>query len=143
METELNVMDKKWKVILVPHRREKFVGELLSRLDLECYIPLIRKTKKYQRKIKFFDIPLISNYVFVKITSAEEIKILQTPNVQGFLTFGKRKATVPENEINILRRICNEGVNVDFGNGTHVEVGQEVEIVSGNLTGIKGKIIQN
>jgi hypothetical protein len=60
METELNVMDKKWKVILVPHRREKFVGELLSRLDLECYIPLIRKTKKYQRKIKFFDIPLIS-----------------------------------------------------------------------------------
>jgi hypothetical protein len=28
------------------------------------------------------------------------------------------------NEINILRRICNEGVNVDFGNGTHVEVGQ-------------------
>lgn len=143
METDLNVMDKKWKVILVPHRREKFVGEILSRLDLECYIPLIRKTKKYQRKIKFFDIPLISNYVFVKITTAEEIKILQTPNVQGFLTFGKRKATVPENEINILRRICNEGVNVDFGNETHVEVGQEVEIVSGNLTGIKGKIIQN
>ena len=114
---------------------------MLSRKGIETYLPLLAKTRRYTRKIVEYRLPLIPTYVFVRIDQMERRRVLETAYVHGFVSFGGKTALIPEKEIEDLRRIVGDKRVTEIEPLESGLVGLEVELISGALTGIRGRII--
>ena len=137
----LNDHEKKWFAIYTKFRAEKFVAQVLNSKNIDCYLPLKPITKKYARKIVHREIPLINCYLFVQIYKNQYTQTLDTPHVIKFIKQGKDLISIPQEEINIIKRICGEFIDIELAEKPIV-VGQKVEIASGPLAGIKGYVLE-
>ncbi|HRO74114.1 MAG TPA: UpxY family transcription antiterminator [Saprospiraceae bacterium] len=141
---EINHLDsqhKRWFAVYTKYKCEKYVSELLNKKEVNTYLPLQTKLRRYTRKIKKLQIPLINNYVFVQIKSSEYITVLETEYIYRFVRQGKNLISIPENEIDILKRIVGDIESMEVLDVHSVAVGEEVEVISGQLTGLRGKIV--
>jgi len=139
MINHLSENNSKWFAVYTKYKCEKRVVDTLLSKQIEAYVPLVSTTKKYLRKIKTYNKPLFNSYVFVNITKSEYVKVLQTEHVYKFLKVSSDLESIPEYEINLLKRIVGEFDEITTGN--EIVQGSEVEVISGNLTGLKGKLI--
>jgi len=140
-ENHLDNVEPKWFAVYTRFKSEKVVARLLDTKKITNYLPLQTVTRRYTRKIKVHEIPLISCYIFVKITKAEYVPVLETENVVTFLKFAKNLLSIPDREIEILRRVAGDGIEVEAEPNTFHE-GDLVEIVGGKLTGLRGKLVE-
>ncbi len=141
IENHLIHEENRWFTIYTKYKCEKYVVEKLTKKSIEAYTPLLSKTKVYTSKKKTYKTPLINCYVFVKINKSQYSKVLETEYVSRFIKQRKSLISIPENEILLLQRIVGEFTEIEL-NSNELTLGTEVEIISGNLTGIKGKLIE-
>ena len=140
-ENHLHPTDPRWFAVYTRSKSEKVVSRLLSNKNIECYLPLLKVTRRYTRKIKSYEIPLISCYIFVKITRDQYIPVLETENVVKSIRFAKNLIAIPEEEMDILKLVVGEGENVEAQMGRFQE-GDTVEVIGGKLTGLRGKLVE-
>jgi len=132
----------KWFAVKTKYKCEKYVAENLKKKGIEVYLPTTVKVKKYERKIKNYEIPLIYTYVFVKIIKNEYVKVLSSEYVKGFIKQNKELIAIPLEEIELLKRVVGEGDNIKVLATDDFVIGKDVQIVGGNLTGMTGKIAE-
>ena len=123
------------------YKREKLVTKSLTKQGITAYLPLRKFTRHYTRKTKRVELPLISCYVFVKIVKSEYIRVLQTEYVLAFVKFSKNLISIPEAEIELMRRVIGESDLLDVQKNIY-NIGDKVEIVGGELTGLKGTLTE-
>ncbi len=140
-ENHLETKEPKWFAIQTRYKREKLVRAALERKGVQAYLPINKVIRKWERKVREVELPLINCYLFVKITKSQYIKVLETENVVNFVRFSKNLISIPEKEIDLLKRITGEFQNLEIDNES-ISEGDEIEIISGNLTGLKGVLIQ-
>ncbi len=140
-ENRLHDSVARWFVVYTKYKTEKYVVQKLLKKRIHAYVPLLTYSKKWARKIKHYEVPLINCYVFVKITREDYVSVLETEYVSGFLKNRGNLNEVREQEIEVLRKIVGERKDI-LGEALTFEKGKRVEIVSGNLTGMKGKLIE-
>ena len=140
-ENHLDENIPKWFAVYTPYKREKIAAKELAKGGLEVYLPVHTLTRQYVRKVKTVELPLINHYVFVKITKKEYIRVLQCPYVLQFVKFSKNLVSIPEEEIDLIKRILGETEAVHL-DSILFQKGDEVEVIGGNLTGLKGVLIQ-
>ena len=75
------------------------------------------------------------------IKKEDYIRVLQSEYVITFVKQRKNIISIPEIEIILLKMIVGEIENVEVGELTY-ESGDEVEIIGGNLTGIRGRLLK-
>lgn len=138
---QLDPKEPKWFAVYVKVNTEKHIARSLAKKGIECYVPTIEVIKRYKTKVRRSEKPLISCYVFVKITRNEYIKVLETEYVVGFLKMNKSLIAIPETEIETLRWVVGEKIAFTLKEGV-LKKGTEVEVISGNLTGLKGKVVK-
>lgn len=136
----LNQEAPRWYAIYTKFKSEKFVASNLEKKGIVAYVPLIEKTKRYQRKIKKYQIPLINSYVFVNILPHQRTPVLETEYVSKFIRIGKDLSSIPEEEINVLKRIVGDIEEVVVS-PLGFNVGDQVEIIAGQLSGLSGKLV--
>ncbi len=141
-ENHLDEKEPRWFAVYTRSKGEKVVKSLLDKKNIQCYLPLQTVTRRYTRKIKVLHLPLIRCYVFVKITKGQYIPVLETENVVKFLRFSKNLLAIPEHEINIMRRVVGEDVELEV-EPISFHKGDRVEIIGGKLTGLQGTLIEN
>ena len=115
--------------------------ERLREKGVECYLPLQKLTRRYTRKVKQVELPLISCYIFTKITRPEYVPVLETADVVQFVRFRRNLIAIPEAEIEIMRRVVGEGIEL-VAEPSQFHPGDAVEIVGGQLTGLKGILLE-
>ena len=135
--------DNKWYVVYTCFRHEKSAMNALLRLGIEAYVPVLNKTKRYKRKIKHYEIPLISHYVFVRLSKTDFKQVIQVKDVIRFLGTGKNPSIIPDHEIQMLKAITGDLADIELLPFDPEEPGQSVEIIGGALTGLKGKVIKS
>lgn len=140
-EDHLHPREARWFAVYTRYKREKVVAERLREKGVECYLPLQRLTRRYTRKVKQVELPLISCYTFAKITRKEYVSVLETPDVVQFVRFRRNLIAIPEAEINIMRRVVGEGIELLAEPGLFHR-GDEVEIIAGQLTGLRGMLLE-
>ncbi len=139
-ENHLDATTAKWFAVRTRFRSEKVAHKELTRNALETYLPIKPVVRKYNRKIRKTELPLIPSFVFVKITKGEYAKVLETEYVSCFLKFGGNLLSIPEKEIDLIRRLENVDFEITAAPATYAE-GDEVEIIGGALIGIRGKLV--
>ena len=83
---------------------------------------------------------MISCYLFVKIRKAAYVPVLETEYVKSFVKFSKNLISIPEAEIELMQQVVGEKL-VLSAEPYQWQEGDEVEVVAGSLTGLKGKIV--
>jgi transcriptional antiterminator RfaH len=141
----LNHLDKKeprWFAVYTHSRCEKKVEHYLKQKQINAYLPLGRKLQRWGRVARKVEKPLINGYVFVKIVQKEYVPVLETTDVAGFLKLGRELLSIPEEQMELLRRLAGEeDLEIETLESKSLELGASVEIISGNLAGVKGKLI--
>ncbi|NND05153.1 MAG: UpxY family transcription antiterminator [Saprospiraceae bacterium] len=140
VENHLSAHAAKWFAISTRFKAEKEVARLLAKRGIECYVPLNRVVRQYTRKRKVVQLPLIPCYAFVYIKANEYVTVLETNHVVKFIHFSRNLISIPESEIQLLKRVCQEIDHVEIQEMTF-EKWRPVEIIGGNLTGIRGKLV--
>lgn len=139
-ENHLSETEYRWFAVYTRFRSEKEVARKLKKKGIECYVPINRVMRQYTRKRKVVDLPLINCYAFVRITKDQYVPVLETEFVIRFIHFARNLISIPESEITLLKRICQEATDIETQELVFRK-GKPVEIISGNLTGIQGKLV--
>ena len=140
-ENHLVRKESRWFALYTRYKREKQVLQRLSEQGVEAYLPLRRNTRQYGKRIRHSDIPLLSCYIFTKITLKEYVRVLQTPDVVDFVKFSNNLIAIPEREIQLLRRVVDGVPELEIEPYSY-QVGDKVIIASGPLTGIRGTLVE-
>lgn len=127
----------RWYAVRTSFRHEKMAQRDLERKGLEAWLPLIRETRRYDRKRRVVELPLVSSYLFVHINENGYYPVLESPYVSGFVRFGDDILPVPMEELELIRRVVGETAKIKAENRLPM-IGDQVEIIGGHLTGVRG-----
>jgi len=140
-ENHLDATESRWFAVYTRYKREKVVLAELERKGIEVFLPIQKLLRQYGRKKRMVEMPLFSCYVFVKIKKGDYVPVLSTENVVRFIQFSGNLISIPEDEIDIIRRIIGEGILIEAEKGLLIE-GDKVEIISGQLSGMQGNLLE-
>ena len=140
-EKDNSIKNKKWFAVKVKYKCEKLVRDRLLIKDIDAYVPLLKITKNYASKRKTVLKPIIHSFVFVNISIHDYKNVLGTHHVYDFLKIGNDLTPIRNEEISLLKQVVGENLNVIAEEKTLV-VGDKVEIIRGNLTGLNGILVE-
>ena len=141
-ENHLHTDEARWFAVYTKYKREKLVRKMLQQKGVEVYLPLQKVTRRYVRKVKHLELPLINCHLFVKIRQSEYVPVLETENVVKFVRIARNLISIPEREMDIMRRVVGEKYEVSV-EPRQLVVGDAVEIIAGSLTGVRGILVKD
>lgn len=139
--SHLDDTEPRWFAVYTRYKREKMVHRRLTERHIQIYLPLRPVTRRYEGKVRELQLPLISCYLFTKITKKEYILVLEDPDVVQFVRPSKELIAIPEREIEILRRVTSGCLEVEV-EPLGYEPGEAVEITGGPLAGLNGVFLE-
>ena len=129
----------KWYAVYTKPRNEKKVVKELSIKGITNYCPLIKTLRQWSDRKKMVEEPLFRSYIFVNVSETEYYDAINTLGVVKYVTFGGKAVSIPENQIDIIKRTLNQ--NIDFEVSTkRFKKGEKIEVLHGSLAGLKGEI---
>ena len=127
-----------WLVVHTHPRHEKQVATRLGGQGIEHFLPLYQTRRKWADREVDVDLPLFSGYVFVRVPYESRLRVLKTPSIVGFVSFGGKPAAVQDEEIACLRRGLAQGGKAEPF--PFLKLGQTVRVRSGPFAGMTGTL---
>ncbi len=113
---------------------------MLSAKGFEVFLPLYESTRRWKDRRKVIALPLFPCYVFVRGGLDRRLQVLTTPGVHMILSRGERIATIPEDEIEAIRKTIEGPFRVEPH--PFLRCGERVRVVRGSLEGVEGVLIR-
>lgn len=141
--SDFTLVELPWKVIYVASRQEKKTEELLSKIQVACYLPLVKSLRQWSDRKKWVEVPLFNGYLFVQPKAAQRDLVLQIPSVVKYLQYNGADATLSLKELNTIKSVVEFGYDVsEFDPHQGFEKGDAVTVSQGPLKNFKGQIIR-
>ncbi len=138
--TAPEVVANAWYVIRTKTKCEKFVRDKVIAMGMEAFVPLKKRTAIYKRKVKVYELPLITCYAFVRLDRQKRNQVLALPYVQGMLRLDGKDCQVSDQEMQWLYKVS--GAEMEVSTETmSMEQGDRVMLAHGQLAGMEGKIM--
>jgi transcription antitermination factor NusG len=132
--------EKTWYAIYVKSRAEKKVAAELNAEGIEYYLPLEKRLKQWSDRKKWVEEPLFRSYIFVHIETKDYYRAL-VRNTVKYITFGGKAVPVPPQQIEAIKMYLDESAPL-HPEDEDWEAGKKVEVISGNLIGLKGVLME-
>ncbi len=128
--------EEQWYVTYTCANHEKRVAAELAARSVEYFLPLYHSVRRWKDRRVAIDLPLFPGYVFVRFALRDRLRVLQIPSVVRLVGFNGQPATLPDEEMEILR----SGLTRQLGAEPHayLSVGRRVRITNGPLAGLEG-----
>ena len=94
-----------WCAVYTRHQHERSIGEMLEAKGFEVFLPLYESTRRWKDRRKVLSLPLFPCYIFLRGAHERRLPVLSTPGVHMIISRGERVETIPEEEIEAIRRI--------------------------------------
>lgn len=130
-----------WYALYVRSRFEKKVSDVLTHEGIENYLPLQKTLRQWKDRKKWINVPLFNSYIFVRVIPTMYYNCLKIKGVVKFVWFDGKPAVVKNEEIELIRSICNSSYSyhsIDFP----IEIGKKVKVVRGVFSGYEGEVVQ-
>lgn len=130
----------KWYLTKYKPKRHKIALENLKRQGFDTFFPLFEHTIKKNEKFINSLVPLFPGYIFVSFDICENkwTSINYTIGISKIVSFGNKPAEVPE--VFILELMQRYSGIDGFINLSSLNIGNEVKIIQGPFSGLKGEI---
>ncbi len=133
--------EKKWYAIYTKPRWEKKVAAGLDEKGIENYLPLVKTLKFWSDRKKWVQEPLFRSYIFVLISEDQYLSSLQTPGVVKYVTFEKKKVSIPPVQIEAVRQFIESGEEL-LADLPEMHLGDRVTVTRGPLKGLEGTLVE-
>jgi transcription antitermination factor NusG len=132
--------DSPWWALYTRHQHEKTVAGMLSAKGFEVFLPLYDSVRRWNDRKMLLSLPLFPCYVFVRGGLNRRLQVVTTPGVHMILSRGEHFATIPDDEIQAIRK----SVSGDFRVEPHpfLKCGERVRVTRGSLFGVEGVLIR-
>ena len=139
--TDREAHPKRWVAALVQMCMEKKVGERLTKLGVENYVPTqteIRQWSDRKKKVERVVIPMV---VFVHTDEKTERTLRMHSFIRKILTYPGQTAAavIPDEQIDRLKFMLRQSDSPVEMMEQHLQVGDKVHIVRGALQGLEGE----
>ncbi len=131
--------DRKWFALSVTARHEKIVSQLLHNKGFETFLPLYTRRHQYARRVRSFELPLFTGYLFCRSDFTTRLQILTTPGVLRMLGTGRIPIPVEDAEIASLQRASQ--ARLSMVPCPYWQSGQAGRITAGPLAGMEGIVV--
>jgi transcription antitermination factor NusG len=130
--------ESSWYAVHTMARHEKRVATQFEEKRVCTFLPLLRQIHKWSDRRSVVEIPMFSCYAFVRMvqTVEERLKVLRTPGVLGFVGNERQGTSIPEEQIESLRKAISE--KVPCLPHPFISAGKRVRIRGGSLDGVEG-----
>jgi len=125
-----------WCAVYTRHQHEKSVSEMLQAKGFDVFLPLYDSTRRWKDRKKVISLPLFPCYVFLRGGVERRLQVLTTPGIHMMLTRGERIATIPEEEIQAIRRSVEGRLRIEPH--PFLRCGERVRVIRGSLEGVEG-----
>jgi transcription antitermination factor NusG len=129
-----------WWAVYTRHQHEKVVADMLMAKGVEVFLPLYESIRRWKDRSKVLSLPLFPCYVFVRGAVNQRLQVVSTPGVHMILTHGERIATVPDDEIESIRKTVDGTSRVEPH--PFLKVGERVRVTRGSLEGVEGILVR-
>ena len=128
-----------WKAAYTRRHHEKSVARHLTRLGVECFLPLYLEERHWSNDRKpILEMPLFPNYLFVCVSAQSRVQVLKTPGVIDIVGRNSTTDQIANEEIEILR----SGLHLRKPEPHLFALGERVRIASGPLSGLEGVVLR-
>ena len=143
--TDREAHPKRWIAALVQMCTEKKVGERLTKLGVENYVPTqteIRQWSDRKKKVERVVIPMV---VFVHTDEKTERSLRMHSFIRKILTYPGQTtaAVIPDDQIDRLKFMLRQSDSPVEMMEQRLQVGDKVHIVRGALRGLEGEFFKN
>ncbi|MFQ5674674.1 MAG: UpxY family transcription antiterminator [bacterium] len=136
------VDERSWYALYTRPKFEKKVVSILTEKQIESFLPTRSVIRFWSDRKKMIQEPLFPSYVFVFADQAERYRSLQSVGVIRMVHFNGKPARIPSAQIENIRRALNNGYQLE-PHDHYLHSGDEVEIVAGPLSGMRGYFLEN
>ena len=129
-----------WWAVYTRHQHEKIVARMLLGKGFEVFLPLYDSTRRWKDRDKLLSLPLFPCYLFVRAEDDRRLQIVTTPGVYMLLSDGEGTATVPDDEIDAIRRTARAAFPMEPH--PFLKCGERVRVKRGALEGVEGILVR-
>jgi transcription antitermination factor NusG len=137
---QLTTNSQHWFAAYTVSRHEKRVSQYFTAHNIESFLPLYRSPRRWNNGCNVeVEQPLFPNYIFVRVSREERIRVLRIPGVLSFVGTGSTPAVLPDFEIESLRSGLQQR---KFEPHPYLVVGERARIKVGPLAGMEGVLVR-
>lgn len=129
-----------WFAVWTRSRHERRVEDQLHQKAVEVFLPTVTRWSRWKDRRKRIDWPLFPGYCFVRIDPGAARTVVTCTGVVSLVSLDGRPARIPDAEIEGVRTLVESELACDPC--PLVRVGQRVEVVSGPLRGVTGRLVR-
>lgn len=133
--------DHRWYAVYTRPRAEKLVYQRLVEEGIDTFLPLQKTYRVWSDRKKLVEKPLLSSYVFVRISHKFFPSVYKTNGVVKFISFEGQPVSIPCKQIDNLRLLVNSDAEIEVSSEKFAQ-GDNVEVISGSLIGLTGELIK-
>lgn len=129
-----------WWAVYTRHQHEKTVAGMLGDKGFETFLPLYESVRRWKDRSKMLQMPLFPGYVFLRGEMSQKLQVVSTPGIHSILYHGERLATIPDVEIEAIRKAVNGKLRVEPH--PYLRCGDRVRVTRGSLRDVEGVLIR-
>ena len=134
---------KRWLVAQVRIYHEKKTSERLTKMGIENYVPVQRKTHLWSDRRKQIDLIVIPMKIFVRVDAQEQKDVLMLSAVSRYMVLHGESApaVIPDTQMEKFKFMLDyseEAVNMS---NTPLSPGEKVRVIKGPLRGLEGELV--
>jgi transcription antitermination factor NusG len=129
-----------WYAVWTRSRHESTVHQQLAGKRIETFLPTVTRWSRWKDRKKQIDWPLFPGYCFARFDAAAALPVLTCTGVVSLVSFEGRPAPIPECEIESVRTLVESSLR--FDPCPLIQEGDLVEVVSGPLRGVTGRLVR-
>jgi transcription antitermination factor NusG len=129
-----------WFAVWTKSRHERRVFDQLQERHLDSFLPTVARWSRWKDRKKRIDWPLFPGYCFVHIDPTGSLPVLKCSGVVSLVSCDGRPAAIPDLQIQAIRTLLS--TDLSFDPCPLIRVGQMVEVASGPLRGVVGRLIR-
>ena len=139
---ELTANKLNWYAVYTAPRAEKKLSERFLEKGIEHYLPLQKVKRCWSDRIKEIELPVISGYIFVRISDSELTKVTSTYGAIAIVREGGSPVVIHDCQLAQLKfmvEYADQMVEYCF---QPFEQGETITIVKGPLEGMMGELLE-
>ena len=143
--TDREAHPERWVAALVQMCTEKKVGDRLTKLGIENYVPTQTEIHQWSDRKKKIERVVIPMVVFVRADEATERTLRMQSFIRKILTYPGQTAAavIPDDQIDRLKFMLKQADSPVELREQHLQVGDKVRIVRGALKGLEGELCKS